>query len=1107
MTTRTVPGAAPRKTVPGAAKTTAKAAAAKTSANANKSTTATFASFTPTSQLRAAQNSLPRAQYLTFEEELTHDVSADAKPNEISPIEVEVCGVGATQYDESFLWWLLATFHLDLREKRPLIVGMALSLQINGQVDAILLSTRRRLLIIRTRHLTENRSYNRVGKTQFDEHIIDKNDHLGALLYNRLYVERQRVHLVGFHGALQALHIHRATGLHSRIVDISTDKDGRSYKPAHIRILKAKTFKDKADEIAALRRTDFKVQVDRNSGFDFDGYMTMAIESVSACSFAKQYSDLVASDERPLVDTARLSLRDLDVGARVVAVFHSINMLQPEMRKADFTDVLPGDERDSLFVENERFSTRLMPNSMQTLQLRLQDGSVVEAVTTRAHGKTSEIRVRAKGDSESATVPVAMPAREDITEIVISGREDADMAQNHAVRFWFHVMRWRDIDNEKDMKDMQGALDPSGLFYPLFYGEAPVVTTIGVRKEIRKFGPPSEEQRYSVIETSKLDPSQREAAFALAAPIRTHGDRLKLIHGPPGTGKTTVIAQFCKQWCSWVHDRLSQEGGRVAEHLQELLKPPKLCVDDDKDDDDDGEGDHGEHIQIRHLDAIQPEDIIPSTWCVCQSNAAVKNIAEGLKKAGVKFKILVSDNFFVEWHEHIYTALSAELIITSSLNTTVHAVKQEMSGVCVFLSTISGLSSQRLEDAKLFILRPIYTLLVDEASQIPLGAYPHLLSRHSQTMARMAFFGDHKQLAPFGSDTIESIESVFELRHLIERAQMLKVCYRLPRPLCAFVSREVYDGLLTSADTAKHREPLTRSVRFIDVDSGEESRGESSFENVAEARSIATFIQKHLMEVDFRVLAPYTRQRDVVERELKLQNLPWEGRVFTVDSFQGQEADVIIVSLVRDGKPLDGHTAGFLTNERRSNVLITRCKIAMYVFSSKRFLLGPDAKARTTLIGALANLVATADPQDVADGDDDDDDDVAMKDVGKAFSRASLDLIDDDADDDDDEDSGSDGNDEDDPRRTPRVYHAGWRNEIDVALGRAALPPPPGGFEPPAQYNAPIADLSALALSVTGEVDGKKDGVDSSTLRIAAMLADQGGRNKGKGKGKAKGRR
>ncbi|CAO1622351.1 unnamed protein product [Sympodiomycopsis kandeliae] len=1094
----------------------------------NNNGTMPTSDYVPTSQLRAALNSLPKAHKLTFEEELTYDSASDKDPDKISPIEVEVCGVGAKDYEESYIWWITSAFHKDIIDKKPLIVGVSLSLQINGQVDAILLSTHRRLLIIRTRNLLEDRKYNRVGKTRYSEYIIKQDDPLNALLYNRLYVEGQRVHLAGFHGALQALHIHRATGLHSRIIDLSTDERGKFYEPAHIRIHKAKTFTEKAAAIAALTINDFQTNIPYSTTLNFDEYVSMAIESVSAFAFAKHHSRLILSEDRPLIDTARLSLRDLNLGSRVVAVFHSINMLQPELRKADFTDILPGDEKGLMEIENERYSTRLMPNSQQRLQIKMQDGSVVDALTLRAHGKMSEIVLTSADGRE---IPSTL-SRNDIAEIVVAGREDADMAENQAVRFWFKVMRYRDTQDPKEMEEMQTALDPSGLFYPLFYGEPPVVK-VGVNRDIRKFGPPSEHQRYSVIDLSKLDLSQRQAAYALAGPIRTHSERLTLIHGPPGTGKTTVIANFCKQWTQWLEDRARDEDSQVADKLKEMTKPFKAPAAlkekknsnakkgksvqgrrnlEDRDEEDES-SDSEDEGDIKVEDKINPEDIVPSVWCVCQSNAAVKNIAEGLKKAGVPFKIFVSDSFFVEWHEHIYTFLSSELILTSKLNTSVASVKSEMAGVSVFLSTVSGLSSYRLDQAGMFTLRPIYALLVDEASQIPLGAYPHLLARHSQTMARIAFFGDHKQLAPFGSDTIEGIESVFELRHLIDRAHMLKCCYRLPRALCKFVSQEVYDNLLTSGKTLSvdNNEPLTRSVRFIDVHIGRESRGENSFENVAEARCIATFIEQHMQEVDFKVLAPYTRQRDTIEKELKLQNLPWEGKVFTVDSFQGQESDVIIVSLVRDGLDIEGHTAGFLTNERRSNVLITRCKVAMYVFTSKRFLLGPQAKGRHTLIGGLGNVLADSGPPESEIEEDEptaslseyttdlyddlefekeeiSDEDQPITRQKKLAQQEGTALI--EIDDDDEDEEG-------DKPEAVDVKTTGWKSEKEVTLGLAALPPPRGGFEKPEPYKH-VTELSALPLDLHGtKFDKSVDGIDNSTLRIAAMLNEQGGRNRG----------
>ncbi|KAK0204840.1 hypothetical protein DFS33DRAFT_700445 [Desarmillaria ectypa] len=73
--------------------------------------------------------------------------------------------------------------------------------------------------------------------------------------------------------------------------------------------------------------------------------------------------------------------------------------------------------------------------------------------------------------------------------------------------------------------------------------------------------------------------------------------------------------------------------------------------------------------------------------------------------------------------------------------------------------------------------------------------------------------------------------------------------------------------------------------------------------------------------------------------------LSWKDICYNVDSFQGNEDDYIIVSIVRSKK------LGFLVNQRRVNVMLTRCKKGMIVCSSRAFLDGIGSKS---LIGGLA---------------------------------------------------------------------------------------------------------------------------------------------------------
>jgi superfamily I DNA and/or RNA helicase len=97
----------------------------------------------------------------------------------------------------------------------------------------------------------------------------------------------------------------------------------------------------------------------------------------------------------------------------------------------------------------------------------------------------------------------------------------------------------------------------------------------------------------------------------------------------------------------------------------------------------------------------------------------------------------------------------------------------------------------------------------------------------------------------------------------------------------------------------------------------------------------------------FRIVTPYDAQRSRIEDALKHAKVKWEDKVFNVDSFQGNEDDYIIVSLVRTVK------VGFLSNQRRTNVMLSRCKKGMVLCANKSFLTG-NPKASKTLVGKLA---------------------------------------------------------------------------------------------------------------------------------------------------------
>jgi regulator of nonsense transcripts 1 len=95
----------------------------------------------------------------------------------------------------------------------------------------------------------------------------------------------------------------------------------------------------------------------------------------------------------------------------------------------------------------------------------------------------------------------------------------------------------------------------------------------------------------------------------------------------------------------------------------------------------------------------------------------------------------------------------------------------------------------------------------------------------------------------------------------------------------------------------------------------------------------------------FKIITPYDAQRNAIENALKTAGLAWENTVFNVDSFQGNEEDHIVVSVVRTLSP------GFMTNHRRTNVMLSRCKKSMMILTNRGFL---QETTEATLVGQFA---------------------------------------------------------------------------------------------------------------------------------------------------------
>ncbi|KAI0694619.1 AAA domain-containing protein [Cytidiella melzeri] len=299
-------------------------------------------------------------------------------------------------------------------------------------------------------------------------------------------------------------------------------------------------------------------------------------------------------------------------------------------------------------------------------------------------------------------------------------------------------------------------------------------------------------------------------------------------------------------------------------------------------------------------------------WLVAQSNVAVKNMAEKLVEVGFHaFKLLVSHDFHFDWHEHLYGhVLASNLIRSDQFPHHDSDTITKLAGSRVILCSLSMFSSPRIVSCGFTRIVPVNVVIVDEASQIEVGDYLPLLTIFAQTVKKLVFIGDDKQ-------------------------------HRMPTPIGNFISGRVYSSRLKS----QHNIHDLSCCKFVDVVKGAETRAGHSFKNVEEANCAVRIAKRYHSEgKTYRLITPYDGQRSLIETLLKNAGIPWEDRCFNVDSFQGNEADYIIISVVRTEK------VGFLSNRRRSNVMLSRCKRGMIICTSRTFVNG---KASSTLLGDL----------------------------------------------------------------------------------------------------------------------------------------------------------
>ena len=249
--------------------------------------------------------------------------------------------------------------------------------------------------------------------------------------------------------------------------------------------------------------------------------------------------------------------------------------------------------------------------------------------------------------------------------------------------------------------------------------------------------------------------------------------------------------------------------------------------------------------------------------------------------------------------------------------------------------------------------RRFTTLYIDEAGQA-LEAACWIAIRKAD---RVIFAGDHCQLPP----TVKSVEAERAglSRSLMESVvdkcrsavELLTVQYRMNEAIMRFSSDWFYGGRLQAAEEVKCRGILDFDLPVEWLDTSEMDFSEKYVSatggrvNPDEGESMLDSLEAYIKRIgekrvedenlDFAVISPYKAQVSWLRRNAKKRNvlrrLKGKIAINTIDGFQGQERDVVFISLVRSN---DDGKIGFLSDLRRMNVAMTRARMKLVIIGS-----------------------------------------------------------------------------------------------------------------------------------------------------------------------------
>ncbi|MBR5672859.1 MAG: AAA family ATPase [Muribaculaceae bacterium] len=403
---------------------------------------------------------------------------------------------------------------------------------------------------------------------------------------------------------------------------------------------------------------------------------------------------------------------------------------------------------------------------------------------------------------------------------------------------------------------------------------------------------------------------------------------VRVLHGPPGTGKTTTLVEainetlmretqvlVCAQSntaVDWISEKLVDCGVPVLR----IGNPTRV-------------NDKMLSFTYEHRFADHPD--YPKLW---QVRRTIREMRRKRRETGERF------------HQRLDRLKEVAVELEVRINNDI------FGQVRVIASTLVG-AGNKLLDGKRF-----GTVFIDEAAQALEAACWIPIRRAS----RVIFAGDHCQLPP----TVKSLEALKGglgttlmeriVKNKPECVSLLQVQYRMNDEIMQFSSDYFYHGQMKSAPEVAHRliHEGDAPILWFDtsaINLGEDERqdfkeqfiGESFGRvNKGEADLTLSLLQIYFMRIgkqrvlddriDVGIISPYRAQVQYLKRQIKKRAFFKPFRhlisVNTVDGFQGQERDVILISLVRAN---NSGQIGFLRDLRRMNVAITRARMKLFI--------------------------------------------------------------------------------------------------------------------------------------------------------------------------------